>query len=57
MSNYKINGVNMINFKGIAKAKVEINGESKYLLGTNGAGKTTVIDAIVMAIKGTIQKI
>ena len=44
------------NFKGIAECEVIINGKSSYLLGANGEGKTTVIDAILMAIKGTIQK-
>lgn len=52
----KINKIAFKNFKGIAECEVIINGKSSYLLGANGEGKTTVIDAILMAIKGTIQK-
>lgn len=52
----KINKIAFQNFKGVAECEVIINGKSSYLMGANGEGKTTVIDAILMAIKGTIQK-
>lgn len=42
----KIQSVKIHNFKGIEEANVELNGHNCYLIGQNGSGKTSFIDAV-----------
>lgn len=49
----KINNIHIENFKGIKLKKVQFNKQFNVLIGDNGAGKTSILDAISIAI-GTI---
>lgn len=44
------------NFRGIEAAEVAPDGSSVTVAGSNGAGKTSVIDAIVFALTGTAEQ-
>ena len=44
--------INIRNFKGIEDLQKEINGKSVYLVGKNGSGKTSFIDAVWCGLTG-----
>ncbi|SHF76577.1 Predicted ATP-binding protein involved in virulence [Flavobacterium fontis] len=49
----KINDIRIINFKGIEDKTFEFNPHFNVLIGDNGAGKTSILDAVSIAM-GTI---
>jgi len=49
---YKVQGITVENFKGLTNIEIELNGEHKTFIGMNGAGKTSIIQAMVMGITG-----
>lgn len=49
----KINDIRIINFKGIEDKAFEFNPQFNVLIGDNGAGKTSILDAVSIAM-GTI---
>lgn len=53
MSTLKIKTINIDNFKGISNLHKDIDGNVIYVSGRNGAGKSTVLDAIYAAISKT----
>lgn len=48
----KIEKINIKNFKGIKNLEKEINGGNVYLIGGNGTGKTSFIDAVWVGLTG-----
>lgn len=48
----KIERVEIVNFKGIAGRSESLDGNSVYVTGANGAGKSSFIDAIFTALTG-----
>ena len=53
----KIKSIQLMNFRGIKNAKIELDGKCAVLYGINGAGKTTIlraIDLIYANIIGTL---
>jgi recombinational DNA repair ATPase RecF len=48
----KVESIKIKNFKAISEENLEINGNNVYLLGQNGVGKTSFIDAIFKVISG-----
>lgn len=49
----KINDIHIVNFKGIGDKSFEFNTQFNVLIGDNGAGKTSILDAVSIAM-GTI---
>lgn len=48
----KIESINIKNFKGLEDVQKEINGQNVYLIGKNGSGKTSFIDAVWGGLTG-----
>lgn len=48
----KVQNITIKNFKGIEEAEVDVNGKSVYLIGGNGTGKTSFIDAVFKGVSG-----
>jgi len=48
----KLQNLAISNFKNVTNLEIEFNGNSVNLIGINGAGKSTVIDAIITLLKG-----
>jgi predicted ATP-dependent endonuclease of OLD family len=48
----KIQSINIKNFKGIESFKGEVGGKNVYLIGGNGTGKTSFIDAVWCGLTG-----
>lgn len=48
----KIVSINIKNFKGLEDVQKEINGQNVYLIGKNGSGKTSFIDAVWGGLTG-----
>lgn len=48
----KITTVTIRNFKGIEKLDIELNGKNVFVMGGNGAGKTSFLDAIWTTLTG-----
>lgn len=48
----KIQSINIHNFKGIKSFKGEVGGKHVYLIGGNGTGKTSFIDAVWCGLTG-----
>lgn len=58
MNNYYINRVYLENFKSIDSALINFEGRNLTVLdGPNGFGKTTIFDAIELALTGSIRRI
>lgn len=58
MTKYKINRIYIENFKLIEKAYIDLNDEHLVVLdGPNGFGKTTIFDALELALTGKIYRI
>lgn len=53
---YKIEKMNVSNFKSISDIEVICNGESRRFIGVNGAGKSSIMDAFTMGAKGELTK-
>lgn len=51
----KIQSLKVHNFKGIKNYQGEIKGKNVYLIGGNGVGKTSFIDAIWYGLKGKMK--
>lgn len=49
----KINKITIQNFKNIANLEIPLGGKSIYLLGSNQSGKSSFLQAIEAALKGT----
>lgn len=48
----KLQKVSFKNFKGLDKIQIEINAPTYYIVGPNGSGKTTILQAIWYALQG-----
>ena len=48
--NLKIQRIELTNFKAHKKQKLDINGNNVYLIGSNGVGKSSIIDALGFAL-------
>jgi exonuclease SbcC len=48
----KLTKVELENFKGLDKIEIDINNPSYYIVGKNGTGKTTILQAIWYALQG-----
>lgn len=48
----KIESIKIHNFKAIDSANLEIGGKNVYLIGGNGKGKTSFIDAVFKGLSG-----
>ena len=48
----QIENIKIRNFKGIEEAEVDIKGKNVYLIGGNGTGKTSFIDAVWCGLTG-----
>lgn len=48
----KIQKINIKNFKGLLDVEKNINGKNVYLIGGNGTGKTSFIDAVWVGLTG-----
>lgn len=53
---YKLEQVNISNFKSISNIEIILSGESRRFVGVNGAGKSSVIDGIVMGLSGEVSR-
>jgi len=48
----KIESIEIKNFKSIAHERIDIKGSNVYVLGKNGVGKSSFLDAIFKIING-----
>lgn len=48
----KVEAIEIKNFKAIAQERIQMNGRHVYLVGSNGSGKTSFIDAIFKTLTG-----
>lgn len=48
----ELKAVSLKNFKGLAKVDIEITSPNFHIVGPNGSGKTTILQAIWLAIEG-----
>ena len=55
-NNMKINSIVIKNFRGIRDIKLNLSGHSAVLFGINGAGKTSILDAICIIISRIIYE-
>lgn len=53
---YKIEDVKIMNFKSISELELSCNGESRSIVGVNGAGKSSAMDGIIMGLTGELTK-
>ena len=53
----KIETVNITNFRGIQDLSLNFNSESRILVGVNGSGKTSVLDAICLVLSWYLARI
>lgn len=53
---YKLEQVNISNFKSISNIEIILNGESRSFIGVNGAGKSSVIDGMIIGLSGEVPK-
>ena len=53
---YKIDGVKIVNFKSIKDIEMTFSGESRRFIGSNGAGKSSLLDGMIMGAKGELVK-
>jgi len=51
----KINRIVVHNFKSIRDINLELNPDLNILVGNNETGKSTIIEAIYLALSGTFQ--
>ena len=52
----RINKINIQNFKGIRKASINLDGKSAVFFGINGAGKTSILEAITIVISKVLSE-
>lgn len=53
---YKVQSVAVENFKGLTKLEVTLNGGHRTFIGMNGAGKTSLLQAMIMGLTGEQTK-
>lgn len=51
----RLNRIGLTNFRGFAKREISLHPEFNLIIGENGAGKTSVLEAISVALGGWLQ--
>lgn len=55
--NFKIEGIQVSNFRGIRDLYLELQEQNLLIIGENGTGKSSIIDAFEFALKGKVDKL
>jgi predicted ATP-binding protein involved in virulence len=55
IDNFHINNINIVNYKKYTSLKLDLNNKFMLIIGENGSGKTSVLDAIATLLGGYLQ--